>query len=114
MANIRVPMIKLNNGAKMPQVGLGLWKVGKNTCADVVYNAIKEGYRLFDGACGMCVSHNSFSNRSAPSLDSLILPRTPNSSPSLFSRLLWFFIIFGKSVSQHPPLFALMAALNIH
>jgi len=28
-----------------------LWKVEKATCADTVYNAIKAGYRLFDGAC---------------------------------------------------------------
>ncbi|EIW64276.1 Aldo/keto reductase [Trametes versicolor FP-101664 SS1] len=37
-------------GDKMPLVGFGLWKVTKETCADTVYNAIKEGYRLFDGA----------------------------------------------------------------
>ncbi|KAH9845043.1 putative NAD(P)H-dependent D-xylose reductase xyl1 [Teratosphaeria destructans] len=42
--------IKLNNGKEMPLVGFGLWKVSKNTCADTVYNAIKTGYRLFDGA----------------------------------------------------------------
>lgn len=30
-----------------------LWKVNNDTCADTVYNAIKSGYRLFDGACGM-------------------------------------------------------------
>ncbi|KAJ7925933.1 NADP-dependent oxidoreductase domain-containing protein [Mycena leptocephala] len=36
--------------AKMPLVGFGLWKVTKSTCADTVYNAIKTGYRLFDGA----------------------------------------------------------------
>jgi D-xylose reductase len=35
----------------MPQVGFGLWKVDKETCAETVYNAIKTGYRLFDGAC---------------------------------------------------------------
>ena len=35
----------------MPLVGFGLWKVDKPTCADTVYNAIKTGYRLFDGAC---------------------------------------------------------------
>lgn len=29
----------------------GLWKVDNATCADTVYNAIKTGYRLFDGAC---------------------------------------------------------------
>lgn len=35
----------------MPLVGFGLWKVDNATCADTVYNAIKSGYRLFDGAC---------------------------------------------------------------
>ncbi|KAL2060030.1 hypothetical protein VTL71DRAFT_9852 [Oculimacula yallundae] len=43
--------IKLNTGHAMPQVGFGLWKVANETCADTVYNAIKVGYRLFDGAC---------------------------------------------------------------
>lgn len=33
--------------------GSRLWKVNNDTCADTVYNAIKAGYRLFDGACGM-------------------------------------------------------------
>lgn len=46
------PTIKLNSGHQMPQVGFGLWKVDNATCADTVYNAIKTGYRLFDGACG--------------------------------------------------------------
>lgn len=35
----------------MPLVGFGLWKVNNDTCAEQVYNAIKTGYRLFDGAC---------------------------------------------------------------
>ncbi|KAL4907327.1 putative NAD(P)H-dependent D-xylose reductase xyl1 [Aspergillus multicolor] len=43
--------IKLNSGYDMPQVGFGLWKVNNDTCADQVYEAIKAGYRLFDGAC---------------------------------------------------------------
>jgi hypothetical protein len=47
-----VPNIKLNSGDNMPQVGFGLWKVDNPIAADVVYNAIKAGYRLFDGACG--------------------------------------------------------------
>jgi D-xylose reductase len=47
------PYVELNDGNKMPQVGFGLWKVDNATCADTVYNAIKSGYRLFDGACGM-------------------------------------------------------------
>lgn len=46
------PSIKLNSGYDMPQVGFGLWKVENATCADTVYNAIKAGYRLLDGACG--------------------------------------------------------------
>lgn len=49
---IETPYVTLNDGNKMPQVGFGLWKVDNATCADTVYNAIKTGYRLFDGACG--------------------------------------------------------------
>ncbi|MCJ1430441.1 NAD(P)H-dependent D-xylose reductase (XR) [Sticta canariensis] len=45
------PVVKLNSGHEMPLVGFGLWKVDNDTCADQVYNAIKSGYRLFDGAC---------------------------------------------------------------
>ncbi|KAF8528304.1 NADP-dependent oxidoreductase domain-containing protein [Gautieria morchelliformis] len=37
-------------GQKMPLVGFGLWKVTKSATADTVYNAIKHGYRLLDGA----------------------------------------------------------------
>lgn len=46
------PTIKLSSGHEMPQVGFGLWKVDNAVAADTVYNAIKVGYRLFDGACG--------------------------------------------------------------
>ncbi|KAJ5712916.1 uncharacterized protein N7483_010097 [Penicillium malachiteum] len=45
------PTVKLSSGYDMPLVGFGLWKVNNDTCADQVYNAIKAGYRLFDGAC---------------------------------------------------------------
>lgn len=109
MVNIQVPTIKLNNGAEMPQVGLGLWKVDKDACADVVYNAIKEGYRLFDGACGMCLSHSSFSNRSAPSLDSLLLPRTPNTSPSTLTAAL---VLHNIPRSANPFLSTLIFLLS--
>jgi diketogulonate reductase-like aldo/keto reductase len=34
----------------MPLVGLGTWKIEKPVCADVVYTAIKVGYRLIDCA----------------------------------------------------------------
>lgn len=50
-ASMSTPNIKLNSGHQMPLVGFGLWKVNNDTCADTVYNAIKSGYRLFDGAC---------------------------------------------------------------
>jgi len=34
----------------MPLVGFGLWKIPRDRCADTVFNAIKVGYRLLDGA----------------------------------------------------------------
>ena len=40
-----------NTGDKLPTIGLGLWKMPKDSCADSVYNAIKAGYRLLDSAC---------------------------------------------------------------
>ncbi|PCH08539.1 Aldo/keto reductase [Penicillium occitanis (nom. inval.)] len=42
--------VTLASGHDMPLVGFGLWKVPKVTAAETVYNAIKAGYRLFDGA----------------------------------------------------------------
>lgn len=42
--------LKLNSNDLMPIVGFGAWKVAKNVCADTIYNAIKSGYRLIDGA----------------------------------------------------------------
>ncbi|SCV06133.1 LANO_0H22826g1_1 [Lachancea nothofagi CBS 11611] len=42
--------VKLNNGLDMPLVGLGCWKIPNEVCASQVYEAIKLGYRLFDGA----------------------------------------------------------------
>jgi len=44
------PTIKLSSGFEMPLVGFGVWKVPTDTAADTVYNAIRAGYRLFDGA----------------------------------------------------------------
>ncbi|GME79597.1 unnamed protein product [Ambrosiozyma monospora] len=43
-------LIKLNNGISIPQIGFGCWKVDNATCAQQIYDAIKVGYRLFDGA----------------------------------------------------------------
>ncbi len=36
---------------KKSAIGLGLWKIPRTECADVVYNAIKIGYRHLDSAC---------------------------------------------------------------
>jgi len=35
---------------KAPAIGFGLWKLPKEQCADLVYTAIKTGYRHFDSA----------------------------------------------------------------
>ncbi|KAL6940341.1 trifunctional aldehyde reductase/xylose reductase/glucose 1-dehydrogenase (NADP(+)) [Hanseniaspora vineae] len=43
--------VTLNNGMKMPIVSLGCWKIPNDVCANQVYEAIKLGYRSFDGAC---------------------------------------------------------------
>lgn len=40
----------LSSGDRMPQVGLGLWKMPQDVCADQVFNSIKHGYRLLDSA----------------------------------------------------------------
>jgi len=45
-----VANLKLNNGHEMPIIGFGVWKVPNEIAADTVYNAIKAGYRLIDGA----------------------------------------------------------------
>lgn len=42
--------IKLQSGDAMPLTGLGLWKVPTDVAAEQVYQAIKTGYRLLDGA----------------------------------------------------------------
>jgi len=37
-------------GDKMPLVGFGCWKVSPEDAEATIYNAIKSGYRLIDGA----------------------------------------------------------------
>ncbi|KIX03483.1 uncharacterized protein Z518_07036 [Rhinocladiella mackenziei CBS 650.93] len=49
MASPTIPL-KLS-GHSIPQIGLGLWKVPNDCAADIVYKAIENGYRHFDGAC---------------------------------------------------------------
>ena len=40
----------LNNGIKMPKIGLGTYQINHNTCAEKIKEAINLGYRLFDSA----------------------------------------------------------------
>lgn len=43
--------LKLNTGAELPSVGLGMWKVDKADAARVTTEAIEIGYRHLDCAC---------------------------------------------------------------
>ncbi len=44
------PMVTLNDGRRMPQLGLGLWQVTDEEVAEIVKNAVKVGYRSLDTA----------------------------------------------------------------
>ncbi len=43
-------VITLNNGVKMPRLGLGVWKTDNHTARDSVAAAIRNGYRAIDTA----------------------------------------------------------------
>jgi diketogulonate reductase-like aldo/keto reductase len=45
------PSLTLANGDRMPVIGLGLWKVPREICADLVLQAIRAGYWHLDCAC---------------------------------------------------------------
>lgn len=51
-ANYQIKQIHsfMSEFSSIPKVGFGLWKVAQADCADVVYNAIKTGYRHLDCA----------------------------------------------------------------
>lgn len=42
--------VRLNNGVKIPTIGLGTFLMKPNDAEEAVYNAIKSGYRLIDTA----------------------------------------------------------------
>ncbi|MCA9140085.1 MAG: aldo/keto reductase [Planctomycetales bacterium] len=42
---------KLASGDSIPSVGLGLWKIDRESTAEAVYRAIEIGYRHIDSAC---------------------------------------------------------------
>jgi diketogulonate reductase-like aldo/keto reductase len=46
-----VPLIKLNTGAEMPQIGFGTWQIeSQEAAANSVHTALEAGYRLIDTA----------------------------------------------------------------
>ncbi|HEX5568992.1 MAG TPA: aldo/keto reductase, partial [Streptomyces sp.] len=45
-----VPSITLNNGVRMPQLGLGVWQVSDEEATAVVGHALASGYRSIDTA----------------------------------------------------------------
>jgi 2,5-diketo-D-gluconate reductase A len=44
------PMLPLNDGRQIPQLGFGLWQVPAATTAETTSAALRMGYRLVDGA----------------------------------------------------------------
>lgn len=50
MEGIQMEYITLNNGVKMPLVGLGTWGLRGKECSQTVSKAIQLGYRLIDTA----------------------------------------------------------------
>ncbi|MGZ3215389.1 aldo/keto reductase [Paracoccus sp. T5] len=44
------PMMTLNDGHRMPQLGTGIWQIDDAKTPEVVSQALKIGYRLIDGA----------------------------------------------------------------
>ena len=51
MKDSKMAYITLNTGAKMPLEGFGVFQISDAAqCEEVVYNAIKSGYRLLDTA----------------------------------------------------------------
>ncbi|MFN8259146.1 MAG: aldo/keto reductase [Bacteroidales bacterium] len=45
-----IPLVKLNNGVKMPMLGFGTYSLNGEVCQNCVADAISVGYRLFDTA----------------------------------------------------------------
>jgi 2,5-diketo-D-gluconate reductase A len=47
---MNIPLLKLNDGGRIPQVGLGTWKIPDGDAARQIAEAITAGYRLIDTA----------------------------------------------------------------
>ncbi|HUH53296.1 MAG TPA: aldo/keto reductase [Microbacteriaceae bacterium] len=50
MVEKNIPMIELNDGNKIPQLGLGTFLMSQDECEDAVLNAFETGYRHIDTA----------------------------------------------------------------
>ncbi|SHJ19107.1 Aldo/keto reductase [Nocardiopsis flavescens] len=50
MRTMTVPELTLNNGLRIPQLGLGLWQVPDDQAVEVVTAALEAGYRSIDTA----------------------------------------------------------------
>lgn len=46
-----IPTLAVGDDGQMPVIGLGLWKIDRETVADAVVEAIRAGYRHLDSAC---------------------------------------------------------------
>ena len=46
----QMPLVTLNSGQRIPQLGLGVYKVGQDIADSLVQKAIEVGYRRFDTA----------------------------------------------------------------
>ena len=51
LTSIVLSLTRMLESNFMPRIGFGCWKVPREATADVVYDAIKVGYRAFDCAC---------------------------------------------------------------
>ena len=47
-----IPLLALNSGHRIPQLGLGVFKIEPEQTADVVVSALEVGYRHIDTAVG--------------------------------------------------------------
>ncbi|GHJ86903.1 hypothetical protein NliqN6_3305 [Naganishia liquefaciens] len=51
MSSSQVPLVTLNSGYRIPQIGLGVYELPeREQCKQVVRDALDEGYRLIDSA----------------------------------------------------------------
>lgn len=53
MATFHTPMITLNDGNLIPQIGLGVLRIDDEGVTSVVEGALEVGYRHIDGAAAI-------------------------------------------------------------